>query len=116
MFVMNNKLQLSVIVYTCSIKIFLYYYFENAKIRKIIIDNGANDASATIDYATDRKDHNMQYVIGSIKIQNELGYLLETKFADGIKTIKYYLENIIWLENIISDKYQNYYAKIYVTR
>ena len=36
----------------------------------------------------------MRYAIDPTKIHNELGWLPETKFADGIKkTIKWYLDN-----------------------
>ena len=55
-----------------------------------------------ITYVTDRKGHDMRYAIDPTKIHSELGWLPETKFADGIrKTIKWYLENRSWWENII---------------
>ena len=48
---------------------------------------------------------------------NELGWLPETKFADGIKkTIDWYLDNREWWETIISGEYQHYYAKMYGNR
>ena len=47
-----------------------------------------------ITYVTGRKGHDMRYAIDPTKIHNELGWLPETKFTDGIKkTIKWYLEN-----------------------
>ena len=50
-----------------------------------------------ITHVTDRKGHDMRYAIDPTKIHNELGWLPETKFADGIKkTIKWYLENQKW--------------------
>ena len=56
-----------------------------------------------ITHVTDRKGHDMRYAIDPTKIHNELGWLPETKFADGIKkTIKWYLENREWWETIIS--------------
>ena len=67
-----------------------------------------------ITYVTDRKGHDMRYAIDPTKIHNELGWLPETKFEDGIKkTIKWYLENRDWWEEIINGEYQNYYAKMY---
>ena len=70
-----------------------------------------------ITYVTDRKGHDMRYAIDPTKIHNELGWLPETKFADGIKkTIKWYLENRDWWEEIISGEYQNYYEKMYADR
>lgn len=47
-----------------------------------------------IRYVTDRKGHDLRYAINPTKIFNELGWLPETKFTDGIvKTIKWYLTN-----------------------
>ncbi len=70
-----------------------------------------------ITYVTDRKGHDMRYAIDPTKIHNELGWLPETKFQDGIKkTIKWYLENRDWWEEIISGEYQNYYQKMYGNR
>lgn len=70
-----------------------------------------------ITHVEDRKGHDMRYAIDPSKIHNELGWLPETKFEDGIKkTIKWYLENREWWETIISGEYQNYYEKMYVNR
>ena len=70
-----------------------------------------------ITHVTDRKGHDMRYAIDPTKIYNELGWLPETKFADGIKkTIKWYLENRKWWEDIISGEYKNYYEKMYGNR
>ena len=45
-----------------------------------------------ITYVSDRKGHDMRYAIDPTKIHNELGWLPETKFEDGIKkTIQWYL-------------------------
>ena len=70
-----------------------------------------------ITFVTDRKGHDMRYAIDPTKIHEELGWLPETKFADGIqKTIAWYLENRDWWETIISGEYQNYYEKMYGSR
>ena len=70
-----------------------------------------------ITYVTDRPGHDMRYAIDPTKIHEELGWLPETKFDDGIKkTIKWYLDNKKWWENIISGEYQNYYEKQYGNR
>ena len=59
----------------------------------------------------------MRYAIDPTKIHNELGWLPETKFEDGIKkTIQWYLDNREWWETIISGEYQNYYEKMYSNR
>ena len=77
----------------------------------------AGQAGKPDHHVTDRKGHDMRYAIDPTKIHNELGWLPETKFADGIKkTIKWYLENREWWETIISGEYQNYYEKMYGNR
>ena len=70
-----------------------------------------------INYVTDRKGHDLRYAIDPTKIHSELGWLPETKFADGIKkTIAWYLENREWWETIISGEYKYYYDRMYVNR
>lgn len=70
-----------------------------------------------ITYVADRKGHDMRYAIDPAKIHAELGWLPETKFADGIqKTIKWYLDNEQWWKPIISGEYKNYYKKMYGNR
>ncbi len=70
-----------------------------------------------ITFVTDRKGHDMRYAIDPKKIHSELGWLPETKFADGIElTVNWYLDNREWWETIISGEYQQYYAKMYENR
>ena len=67
-----------------------------------------------IKYVTDRKGHDRRYAIDPDKIHSELGWLPETKFADGIKeTVRWYLNNKEWWETIVSGEYKNYYEKMY---
>ena len=89
---------------------------KNIDIVKIIC-KALDKPESLITYVTDRKGHDMRYAIDPTKIHNELGWLPETKFADGIqKTIKWYLENREWWETIISGEYQSYYEKMYGNR
>ena len=82
-----------------------------------LICKALDKPESLITYVTDRKGHDMRYAIDPTKIHNELGWLPETKFADGIqKTIRWYLDNRDWWEEIISGEYQNYYAKMYANR
>ena len=70
-----------------------------------------------ITYVTDRKGHDQRYAIDPTKIHEELGWLPETKFEDSVKkTIKWYLENKSWWEEIVNGEYQNYYQKMYGNR
>ena len=89
---------------------------RNIDIVKLIIKELGKDESL-ITYVTDRKGHDLRYAIDPTKIHNELGWLPETKFQDGIKkTIQWYLDNKPWWEEIISGEYQNYYEKMYGNR
>ena len=89
---------------------------KNIDIVKIICKELGKPESL-ITHVADRKGHDMRYAIDPTKIHNELGWLPETKFEDGIKkTIKWYLENKEWWETIISGVYQNYYEKMYAHR
>ena len=85
----------------------------NIEIVKIICKELGKPESL-ITHVEDRKGHDMRYAIDPTKIHNELGWLPETKFEDGIKkTIQWYLDNKEWWENIISGDYQNYYQEMY---
>ena len=70
-----------------------------------------------IHFVKDRPGHDRRYAIDPTKIHNELGWLPETKFEEGIKkTVQWYLENKPWWEHIINGEYQNYYKKMYGDR
>ena len=56
---------------------------RNIDIVKIICKELGKPESL-ITYVTDRKGHDMRYAIDPTKIHNELGWLPETKFADGV--------------------------------
>lgn len=89
---------------------------QNIEIVKLICKELGKPESL-ITHVGDRKGHDMRYAIDPTKIHNELGWLPETKFEDGIKkTIKWYLDNREWWETIISGEYQNYYEKMYGDR
>lgn len=91
----------------------------NIHIVKTIINYlGKNiDSSITeklIKYVEDRKGHDRRYGIDPQKIKDELGWYPETTFEVGIeKTIKWYLDNKIWMGNVTSGDYQNYYKGMY---
>ena len=70
-----------------------------------------------ITFVTDRKGHDMRYAIDPSKIHNELGWLPETKFEDGLKkTIQWYLDHEDWWRPIVSGEYMDYYEKMYGDR
>ena len=85
----------------------------NLEVVKIILKE-LGKSEDLIRYVTDRPGHDMRYAIDPAKIHNELGWLPETKFEDGIKkTIKWYLDNKDWWKHIINGEYKDYYEKHY---
>lgn len=70
-----------------------------------------------IKYVKDRPGHDRRYAIDSSKIQRELGWKPHYTFETGIfETIKWYLDNIKWLEKVKSGEYAEYYEKNYKNR
>lgn len=89
---------------------------KNIDIVKLIC-HALHKPESLIQYVTDRKGHDRRYAIDPTKIHDELGWLPETKFADGIqKTIQWYLQHEDWWQPIISGEYQQYYQKMYAGR
>ena len=67
-----------------------------------------------ITHVTDRKGHDMRYAIDSRKLQCELGWEPSLQFEEGIeKTVRWYLDNQAWLDNVTSGDYQKYYENMY---
>ena len=70
-----------------------------------------------ITYVTDRLGHDARYAIDSTKLQKELGWEPSLQFEEGIEnTVKWYLENEAWMDNITSGEYEKYYEGMYVNR
>ena len=67
-----------------------------------------------ITYVTDRKGHDLRYAIDSSKLQRELGWEPSLQFEEGIeKTVRWYLDNQEWMDNITSGEYEKYYEEMY---
>ena len=89
---------------------------QNIEIVKMIC-KALGKPESLITHVSDRKGHDLRYAIDPTKIHNELGWLPETRFADGIEqTIQWYLKNEEWWQPIITGEYQNYYEKMYGKR
>lgn len=92
---------------------------NNLYIIKTIISYVHDNVDSTIDeslikYVEDRKGHDRRYGIDPEKIKNELGWYPETSFEIGIvKTIRWYLDNKEWMNNLTSGAYEEYYKKYY---
>lgn len=75
-------------------------------------EEGASDKLIT--YVTDRAGHDLRYAIDSTKLKNELGWEPSLQFEEGIeKTVKWYLDNQVWMDNVASGEYEKYYKKMY---
>uniref|UniRef100_UPI0040288353 dTDP-glucose 4,6-dehydratase n=1 Tax=Megasphaera elsdenii TaxID=907 RepID=UPI0040288353 len=85
---------------------------KNIDIVKLIC-KALGKPESLIHHVTDRKGHDRRYAIDPTKIHEELGWLPETKFADGIKkTIQWYLDHEDRWEPIGSGEYQPHYQKM----
>lgn len=74
-----------------------------------------NDSLIT--FVKDRPGHDMRYAIDPTKIATELGWFPETSFTTGIeKTVRWFLDNRQWVDNVVSGDYQKYYDKMYTNR
>ena len=70
-----------------------------------------------ITYVTDRKGHDLRYAIDSTKLKDELGWEPSLQFEEGIeKTVRWYLDNQEWMDNVTSGDYQKYYENMYRDR
>ena len=70
-----------------------------------------------IKHVTDRKGHDLRYAIDSNKLKNELGWQPSLQFEEGIeKTVRWYLDNQEWINQVKSGEYQQYYEKMYGSR
>ena len=67
-----------------------------------------------ITFVTDRLGHDARYAIDSTKLQKELGWEPSLQFEEGIeKTVRWYLDNQDWMDNVTSGDYQKYYEEMY---
>lgn len=86
---------------------------SNIEIVKFIITT-LRKSESLIKYVKDRPGHDRRYAIDNTKITTQLGWEPAYAFEQGMKeTIKWYLNNTEWIENIVSGDYVNYYEKMY---
>ena len=82
-----------------------------------LLGNAPGTSEHLITYVTDRAGHDLRYAIDSTKLQRELGWEPSLQFEEGIeKTVRWYLDNQEWLDQVTSGEYQNYYRKMYGTK
>ena len=82
-----------------------------------ILGNPEGHSMGLITYVTDRPGHDARYAIDSTKLQKELGWEPSLQFEEGIeKTVRWYLDNQAWMDNITSGEYEKYYDSMYKGR
>ena len=85
----------------------------NIEIVKLIIKILKKSESLII-YLKDRLGHDRRYSIDNTKITTQLGWKPSYSFEQGMnETIDWYLDNINWIESIVSGEYVKYYQKMY---
>ncbi len=79
-----------------------------------LLEREVGESNDLITYVKDRAGHDLRYAIDSTKLKNELGWEPSLQFEEGIeKTVKWYLENIEWMDNVTSGNYKSYYDEMY---
>ena len=82
-----------------------------------LLGNPEGHSIDLITYVTDRPGHDARYAIDASKLQQELGWQPSLQFEEGIeRTVRWYLENEEWIENITSKEYTKYYDEMYGNR
>ena len=82
-----------------------------------LLGNPEGYSERLITYVTDRLGHDARYAIDSTKLQKELGWEPSLQFEEGIeKTVRWYLDNQEWMDNITSGEYEKYYEEMYKDR
>lgn len=76
-----------------------------------------NKPESLIKYVKDRPGHDKRYAMDNTKISSELGWTPKYDFNNGLKlTIDWYLDNMDWVERVISGEYRDYYKSNYSNR
>lgn len=79
-----------------------------------LLGNLPGSGEKLIEYVTDRAGHDLRYAIDSTKLKTELGWEPSLQFEEGVeKTVRWYLENDVWLNRVTGGEYREYYAKMY---
>jgi len=69
---------------------------------------------AQITFVTDRPGHDRRYAIDATKLERELGWKPAETFETGIrKTVRWYLDNQAWAQNVTSGAYREWVDRQY---
>src|SRR5579875_1796331 len=78
---------------------------------------GAESRRDLITFVQDRPGHDRRYAINASKIGRELGWSPAERFESGLrKTVRWFLENRAWTENVRSGAYLDWIERNYAER
>lgn len=67
-----------------------------------------------LSYVADRPGHDVRYAIDNLKLRTQLGVVPQYSIHEGLsKTVAWYLEHTLWLDDVTSGTYQSYYRTMY---
>ncbi|MGD9838966.1 MAG: dTDP-glucose 4,6-dehydratase [Afipia sp.] len=70
-----------------------------------------------ITFVADRPGHDRRYAINADKIRRTLGWRPHESFESGLrKTVRWYLDNAAWTENVVAGTYRDWLGRNYSTR
>ena len=100
-----EKTNLEIVETICSL---LDQIYPNSKVGK---------HSSLITFVKDRPGHDRRYAIDSSKINNSIGWVPKETFETGIrKTIKWYIDNMSWVESVQTGSYREWINMNYEKR
>ena len=77
----------------------------------------ASEARNLITFVTDRPGHDRRYAVNCSKVKEELGWRQRHSFSEGLDaTIRWYMENTEWVEQVRSGEYQKWIEDNYARR
>ncbi|SUB77225.1 dTDP-glucose 4,6-dehydratase [Porphyromonas macacae] len=87
------------------------------KVTDRLLGRSEGESERLITYVTDRAGHDLRYAIDSTKLKKEIGWEPSLQFEEGIeKTVRWYLDNQTWLDNVTTGDYLKYYESMYRNR
>lgn len=102
---LNEKANIEIVYTLCDIL---------DELRPVAAGNAIKSYRELITYVKDRPGHDRRYAIDASKIERELKWRPAETFETGIrKTVEWYLNNVNWVEQVISGEYRQWVKRQY---